>query len=488
MPTPEVVEQVYRPHGNLRRIFRWLDGQERPPPRVLVEGPAGTGKTRAIAEFLYETAERYPWTRILVVRKFRADLRDGWQKTFETQVLWPEHPLVRQEGYGQGEHRSRYVFENGSEIVLGHMDDPQRWYSSEWDIVYWNEAVESRKDVWEKLGRAVRKGDRPTRCPFGIQMGDTNPDTPRHHLNLACNEGRVERIRTRHEDNPRCSEEDLERLRAMSGADRRRLYLGEWCDNEGRIIDTFDQDRHVLGIDEIPGMAFHVAGLDFGRTQALVVLGYPEYGGPAYVVREVYRYDEHQDWWAAKVHDIIEEFRPVRVIADSANHRDIVFLNSRLSGSPVVPVVKSKRGDKSFGEATRAHLRTQFATDMLYVLDDAMRVDGGPDHRIELGARCLTDELLEWPYRQARPGQVLPVDSVGDPDPTYPDHAIDALIYALTWSWQKDFTPKPAETGLPDYSMGAVLGHRSVRRIPGAGGSTFDYTPSHASRRRKVRL
>lgn len=501
MIAPQVEEILYQPHGEVRQLFDWLDGLSKPPPTVLVEGPAGTGKTRAIAEWMYELCERFAHTRILVVRTYRADLREGWQRTFEDMVLWPGHPLLTQGGYGQGLHRSKYVFPNGSEIVLGHMEEPERWYSSEWDVVYWNEVKECRDEqVWVKLGRSLRKGSRLTECPFRILIGDTNPGSPRHHLNQACKEGRVHRIVTRHTDNPSLEPEAIERLRNMTGVARRQLYLGEWCDAEGRIIDTFDDHKHLLPREKLPKMAFYIGGLDFGRTQALVMLGYPEKDGPAYVVHEVYRRDEElgHDWWAAKVREVVERYKPVRIIADSAEHRSIQFLNSRLSPGPhvVVPVAKTKKGTKSWGAATREHLRTQFATGKLWLLEDVHRLEGGPDPKIKAGPRCLTDELLEWVYRQPRSGQSLAVDAEGEPDPTCADHGIDATIYALTWSWQKDFTPEPEESGVPDWSMKSVLGHDAMRRKQalawGAppdvviGGSTFDYTPASAYRKRRI--
>ncbi len=507
MVTTAEQEQVYRPYGNVRRLFDWLDGLEKPPMTVLVEGPGGTGKSRAIAEFHYEWAERFAHSRILVVRKYRADLREGWQRTFEDMVLWPGHPLLLEEGHGQGEHRSKYVFPNGSEIVLGHMEDPQRWFSSEWDCIFWNEAIECRiPEVWEKLARGLRKGTRPTQAPFRLLMGDTNPGPPRHFLNQACKEGRILRLTTTHADNPYLEPEALERLRNTTGVTRRRLYLGEWCDAEGRIIDTFDDQKHTVGEWQLPKMAYYVAGLDFGRKQALVVLGYPEgdagkpgQGGTAYVVREVYRVDETHDWWAAKVRDIVQEFKPVRVIADSAEHRSIVFLNSRVPGNHVVKVAKTKHGTKTWGNATREHLRSQFAEGKLWLLDDPARLEGGPDARIVGAPRCLTDELLEWTYRAPTSGGTLPVDAEGDPDPSKADHAIDALIYALTWAWQKDYTPAPQDKGVPDYRMGAVLGHGDVHKRSmarwgasedevraAAGGSTFDYTPPTAYRKRRI--
>ena len=114
-----------------KKISYW-DLRER---EVLLEGPAGTGKSRCMGEYLHWIASNYPGVRLLVVRKTRASLTQSWMVTFESKVVEPDHPILK--GPARA-HRASYVYPNGSEIVLGGMDRAERLYSTEYDVIYVN--------------------------------------------------------------------------------------------------------------------------------------------------------------------------------------------------------------------------------------------------------------------------------------------------------------------------------------------------------------
>ncbi|GAG05846.1 unnamed protein product, partial [marine sediment metagenome] len=78
-PLPE--HRPYEPHGAAKDLF-YFQGRE-----VLIEGPAGTGKSRAIWEKLYAVAYKYPGCRILVVRKTRESMTESVLVTWEDKVL-----------------------------------------------------------------------------------------------------------------------------------------------------------------------------------------------------------------------------------------------------------------------------------------------------------------------------------------------------------------------------------------------------------------
>ncbi len=52
-----VIEMIYRRRGAAKALFRCH------APEVLIEGPAGTGKTRAVLEKINQLCEKYPGTR-----------------------------------------------------------------------------------------------------------------------------------------------------------------------------------------------------------------------------------------------------------------------------------------------------------------------------------------------------------------------------------------------------------------------------------------
>jgi phage terminase large subunit len=80
------VVHTYRPYGAARDLFLCRD------PEVLIEGPAGTGKTRAVLEYVNYLCENNDNIRVLMFRKTRASMTESVLVTYEDEVLWPGHP------------------------------------------------------------------------------------------------------------------------------------------------------------------------------------------------------------------------------------------------------------------------------------------------------------------------------------------------------------------------------------------------------------
>jgi hypothetical protein len=76
--TPE-----YRYRGANARI---IASQE---PEVMLEGPAGTGKSVAILHKIHKCARKYPGMRALIVRQSRESLTQSTLVSFENNVLSP---------------------------------------------------------------------------------------------------------------------------------------------------------------------------------------------------------------------------------------------------------------------------------------------------------------------------------------------------------------------------------------------------------------
>jgi phage terminase large subunit len=165
------------------------------PREQLYEGPAGSAKSMPIGFFLDTTARQFDGIRILVIRKTRVSLTQSWMVTFEEKVLRENDPIRM--GATRA-HRQAYVYPNGSEIVLGGMDNPTRTFSTEYDIIYCNEATEFTQDEVEQLHRALRNG----KLPAQFMILDCNPDSEFHWLNKRCEEGPTVRRVTRLWHNP----------------------------------------------------------------------------------------------------------------------------------------------------------------------------------------------------------------------------------------------------------------------------------------------
>lgn len=182
------------------------------------------------------------------------------------------------------------------------MDRPSKILSTQFDVIYVQEATELKEEDWETLGTRLRNGV----TPYQQIVADCNPDRPTHWLNQrfpqagSPSETR-RRITTRLEDNPAFylngawtprGAKYLARLEAnLSGARRLRLLEGKWAASEGLIYDDFDSQIHVIDrIEKIPASWRRVWVVDFGHTNPFVWQDWAiDHDGRAILVQEIYR-------------------------------------------------------------------------------------------------------------------------------------------------------------------------------------------------------
>ncbi len=220
------------------------DIQSAKETEVVSSGGAGTGKSLAWLTKLHRYAQQYPQFRGLIIRKTRVSLTNSGLVTFEKHVLGVNHPLVLNGPTRQ--HRDSYRYDNGSEIAIGGMDNPTRIMSTEWDIIFVQEAVEISEEDADNLSTRLRNGRAPIQ-----QLGmDTNPGAPMHWLKQRCDQGRARLIFCKHEDNPILYDhatqvwtsrgiEYLAKLDALTGARKQRLRFGLWTQAEDIIYDNW---------------------------------------------------------------------------------------------------------------------------------------------------------------------------------------------------------------------------------------------------------
>ena len=261
---------------------------------VLISGPAGTGKSLAALVKLNFCALHYPGSRHLIIRKTRASLTDTGLVTFERDVLGLDHPLVagRQRAY-----RQSYQYGNGSEIVLGGMDKPGKVLSSEYDLIYFQQAEEGTEEDWETL--TTRLG-RSTRCDVQQLLGCCNPDRPTHWLKRRCDAGRTALLEGRHRDNPilwdngrgdwtEMGRAYIARLDALTGARKQRLRHGRWVQAEGVVYEGWDPAVHLVDRFEVPKHWRKFCSVDFGYTHPFACLWWTvDPDGRLYLYRQLY--------------------------------------------------------------------------------------------------------------------------------------------------------------------------------------------------------
>ena len=293
-----MLEHSYTPHGSALQLFKSKK------PQVLLSGPAGTGKSRACLEKLHAIALANPGMRGLIVRKTAVSL------TWSALVTWREHVATQAlknknvSWYGGSQQEAAgYRYRNGSVINVGGMDKPDKIMSTEYDIIYVQEAIELAEEDWEKLTTRLRNG----KVSFQQLIADTNPDKDTHWLKQKANAGGLELLNSKHTENPRYfqareapdggveyeatpeGEAYMLVLDALTGVRRLRLLDGKWVAAEGIIWENWDEQIHLIDRFRIPRSWPRFWSVDFGYTHPFVLQCWAMDGdGRLYRYREIF--------------------------------------------------------------------------------------------------------------------------------------------------------------------------------------------------------
>ena len=378
---------------------------------MLIEGPAGTGKSRAALEKMHAAAGKFSGMRGAILRKIRKSLTQSAMVTLEEKVMAPADDVQWRS------LQQEYRYPTGSVLVVGGLDDPQKIMSSEYDLIYVQEATESTEHDWEMLGTRLRNGV----MPYQQLLADCNPDAPSHWLNQRCNRGQTTRLLSRHEDNPSISQEYLETLRALTGVRRARLYEGRWAQSEGTVHEGWDGSEHLIERFDIPEQWTRYWSVDFGFTNPFVWQAWAEDGdGRLYRYRETYSTQTLVEDHARMIRDLTaNEPRPRAIVCDhDAQGRATLERHLGVSTRPAEKRIMDGL------QAVDARLRAAGdGKPRLFLLRDSL-VER--DRRLEEAKkpRCTEEEMDSYVWREARTGlkeEPLKQD----------DHGNDALRYMV---------------------------------------------------------
>jgi PBSX family phage terminase large subunit len=418
--TITAANRPFRPYGASAEIFRDKSNE------LLLVGPAGTGKSRAILEKCHAMAEKYPRSRGLFLRQTRHSLTESALVTFEEKVVPEGHPILR----GPARlNRHSYVYPNGSEIILGGMDKPTKVMSTEYDWAYIQEAIELSEDAWEAVTSRLRNGV----LPYQQLIADTNPDKPTHWLKSRIDSGRAKGLQSLHKDNPvfwdhakedwteRGREYVLGTLGNLTGPRRGRLFLGLWTGAEGTVYeDSYDSTRNIIDRQGIPREWRRYWLVDFGYTNPFVWQAWAEDpDGRLIRYREIYKTKTLVEDHAARILQLTQgEPAPVAIICDH-DAEDRATLERKLgmrtiaakkSVSDGIQAVASRLRDAGDGKA-----RMMFMRGSLDEKDPELAAAHKPT--------CTEEEFDAYVWDQ-RGGQ-----KKGDQPMKENDHGMDATRY-----------------------------------------------------------
>lgn len=298
--------------GPAARLFNGVRGE------VVISGPQGTGKTRAILEWIHWRCSN-EHIRVLMLRKTLESLKGSALVTFQEQVL---HDFDGKRSVADGVTYfggntitpARFTYEQtGSVIICGGMDRPEKVLSTEYDIIYAVEATELQLDEWEKLaGRTDRPRTGEPRPP-AVVIGDCNPDAPTHWIKRRAETGALQLWLTTHRDNPAMWDREtkqwtpagkryLWRLRYYTGVRRDRYLMGKWVAAEGQVYDGWRDEVHVVKREDVQdqlSQAWHFGSCDWGYTNPGVLQAWAvDYDGRMYLNREWYMTRKPMEgWW-----------------------------------------------------------------------------------------------------------------------------------------------------------------------------------------------
>lgn len=302
MVATKTLEHIYEPRGGCQELFEARESE------VLVSGPAGTGKSRACLEKINTMCLLNPGLRALILRKTLRSLGSTALVTWRNYVIKEALATGQVIYYGGSQAEpAQYRYRNGSTVTIGGLDNPMRVMSSDYDIIYIQEATEATIEDIEHCKTRLRNWV----ISFQQLLMDCNPGPDKHPLKLRCNAGITKLIESRHEDNPVLFEllpdgtykltekgkKYIAILDALTGVRYKRLRLGLWVSAEGIVYEEFDPAIHVLpwSYDEegnqlpLPSEWQRYWTIDFGFSNPFVLKCYAQGDdGEIYMYREIY--------------------------------------------------------------------------------------------------------------------------------------------------------------------------------------------------------
>lgn len=395
----KVITVAYQPVGANRAFLKARSGD------VLAQGPAGSGKTMAGMWKLHLAATKYPGARILLCRATMESLKTGALATYQKAVR-PELDGVRPHG-GNKFNPAEYRYPNGSVIVPGGLDKVEKFLSSEWDVIFVNEATEISEDTYEQLKTRLRNNV----MPYQQILADCNPSYVRHWLNVRCNAGKTRRIVSTHRDNPAywkngawtfLGREYLSRLETLSGVRRSRLLEGKWASAEGLVYPDFEPEASLQEIDTMWWRK--VCGVDVGGINPTVVIcASVSNDDRIHIDRVVYR----EKLMSA------EAITKTVIDAVKGHKADTVFVDRS-----AVPTIGDLRNHGFYVETPDNTIAPGIQRVTSYIRRNALTLD-------PVNCVPLLDEFGEYAYpAKTQPGNENPVKDH--------DHAMDALRYMIS--------------------------------------------------------
>jgi len=467
--TGTVHKHVYEPRGGCKEAFEARDDE------LLISGPAGTGKSRACLEKIHMICLMTSNVRALILRKTLTSLGSTALVTWRNWVV--KEALVTGDVVyygGSAQEAPQYRYTNGSSVTIGGLDRPTRIMSSDYDIIYIQEATEITLDDHEMCTTRLRNWA----ISFQQLIMDCNPAGEKHWLKLRANDRNTVLIESRHEDNPRLFDEIIHevidgpatveykvtekgavyigKLDKLTGVRYKRLRLGLWVSAEGIIYEEFDPLVHVLPWEyddagnrmPLPEDWTRYWSIDFGYVHPFVLKCYAEGSdGELYMYREIYMtgrtVEEHAatimnevtkpvttEWYdhfnketRTRTENVWVEPQPSAIICDHDAEGRRTF--ERATGLGTQAAIKNVyEGINAVKERLKVNPDTGYAR--LYLMADSL-VELDQSQKDALLPTCTQDEYASYVWKVNSDGRKQDEPVKRD------DDGMDTDRYAVAW-------------------------------------------------------
>jgi phage terminase large subunit len=413
----------FEPRGAALALLKMKD------PEILMSGAAGTGKSVGGLMKVHLACLMTPKVRALIVRKTHASLAQSTLVTFKEKVAAEAIDSGMLHFYGgSAQEPAAFRYNNGSTILVGGLDKASRLLSTEFDLIFVDEAIEVTDEDLDTLITRLRNGT----LSYQQMIMATNPGAPSHHLKRRADEGRCKLLYSKHEDNPRFHDgkdwtpegkQYLSTLDTLKGARYQRMRWGKWVAAEGQIYQEFDPAVHVIKPFDIPDDWPLYITIDFGYVNPFVAQWWRVDGdGRMYLTREIYHSKTLVEDHARRILNQIKKYKnePTPTIIADHDAEDRKTLIRHL-GLPVETAQKDvsvgiQAAQKRFEVQADGKPRIFFFRDALMWEDKDLRGSGKPTSTIDEVADYVWDTTGRLPKEAP-----LKVN----------DHGMDAMRYMV---------------------------------------------------------
>lgn len=356
-----------------------------------------------------------------------------------------------------------YTFPNGKQLEFHSVDNPDTIRGIRPFFIGCDEAAYFSEEAWDVIEGRTTQTAAPiviTTTPRGkrhwlfrkVFVKGAGPESAHYNPNEYDPKRFFVQVATIF-DNPYVQEEERDaKIKAYGGLESnwaRQELLGEFVDYEGIVYTSFDEDKMTLHPKDMPNpwtYEFVTGGVDFGWTDPSVSLLVGLKKGTWYVFHEIYKPQLEIDQFGAMINVQRGNCRLMRLWADSADPGRIDHYTR--AGLPMYPVQKPRIDQRI------QYLNSLFSQNRIIISTDCLN---------------LINELSTYQYPQNKQDR-----SETQVKPVGPDHALDALAYAL-WSEKnlldssRPFFTDPISWGKPFSMQG------QMRAAPDANEMTAGY-------------